>query len=101
MAAENQAKVLVHELYNDLRQNQTPGTEELEGVLLKVYQQLDTKEVPPLVNRLVNYLRFAAFNQKIKLSPTQEQLIADLAEIGNKAGLNGVYRSNYGDPDQF
>lgn len=95
------AKKLVHELYNDLAKDDRDDTQEIRQVLMKVYGKLDEKDPVPLVDRFVKYLYFTTLTNKISLSTTQDALVQQLAAIGKTAGLNGVYRSNYGDSDQF
>ena len=55
----------------------------------------------PLINRLVNYIYFTAYTQKLTFSSHEEDIIRELSNIGKYAGLNGVYRSDYGDKSQF
>ncbi len=94
-----ESKQVVHELYNSLDQS---DMEDIKEVLLKVYKKLeDSKENVPLINRLVNFIYFTAFNQKLHFNEEQESMIRKLSEIGQTAGLNGVYRSSYGDKTQF
>lgn len=98
----NKSKELVHDLYNDLAKNNTYGTEDIKEVLIKVYKRLDDDiENIPLINRLANYITFTAFTNKIKFSKSQDETIRKLREIGQFAGLNGVYRSDYGNKNQF
>lgn len=94
-----ESKQIVHDLYNHLNQS---DMEDIKEVLLKVYTKLeDSKENVPLINRLVNFIYFTAFNQKLHFNKEQESMIRKLSEIGQTAGLNGVYRSSYGDKTQF
>ena len=94
-----ESKQIVHDLYNNLNQS---DMEDIKEVLLKVYTKLeDSKENVPLINRLVNFIYFTAFNQKLHFNEEQESMIRKLSEIGQTAGLNGVYRSSYGDKTQF
>ncbi|HDL0823812.1 TPA: bacteriocin immunity protein, partial [Enterococcus faecium] len=51
--------------------------------------------------RLVNYLYFTAYTNKIRFTEYQEELIRNLSEIGRTAGINGLYRADYGDKSQF
>ena len=75
---------------------------ELKDVLMKVYCKLDDKkENPPLIDRLVNYIYFTGFTNKLHFTQAQEKMISQLSFIGRTAGLNGVYRSNYADKSQF
>lgn len=76
--------------------------EDIKEVPLKVYKRLnESKENPPLINRLINFIYFKAFTEKITFSKEQDELIRQLSGIGQKAGLNGSYRANYGDKSQF
>lgn len=99
----NESKRLVHDLYNNLVQSNTgKEMEDIKEVLLKVYKRLnDSKENPPLINRLINFIYFKAFTEKLTFSEEQDELIRQLSGIGQKAGLNGSYRANYGDKSQF
>lgn len=93
------SKEIVHDLYNSIDQR---NMEDIKEVLIKVYKKLDDfRENEPLINRLVNFIYFTAFNQNLHFSKEQESLIRKLSEIGKKAGINGVYRSAYGDKTQF
>ena len=80
-----------------------PRFEDIKEVLLKVYVKLDTNEDKniPIINRLVNYLYFTGYTNNLTFSSEENELIKQLAEIGKYAGLNGVYRSDYGDKSQF
>ncbi|MGX7393649.1 bacteriocin immunity protein [Carnobacterium mobile] len=96
---KNESKPLVHDLHNSLDQ---PNMEDIKEVLLKVYTKLEeSKENVPLINRLVNFIYFTGCHQKLTFSKEQESLIRKLSEIGQTAGVNGVYRSSYGDKTQF
>lgn len=76
--------------------------EDIKEVLLRVYTKLEgSKENVPLINRLVNFVYFKAFNQKLHFNEERESMIRNLSEIGQTARLNGVYRSSYGDKTQF
>lgn len=94
-----ESKQIVHDLYNDLDQS---DMKDIKEVLLEVYKKLeDNKENVPLINRLVNFIYFTAFNKKLHFSEEQENMVRQLSAIGQRAGLNGVYRSNYGEKTQF
>lgn len=96
------SKAIVHELYNDIAQTDGSDMNEIKEVLLKVYQKLDNvKDEVPLINRLVNFIYFKALNEHLSFTPSQDKLIGQSAQIGGKAGLNGVYRSDHGDKSQF
>lgn len=99
----NESKQLVHDLYNNLVQSSTgKEMEDIKEVLLKVYKRLnDSKENPPLINRLINFIYFKAITEKLTFSEEQDELIRQLSSIGQRAGLNGSYRANYGDKSQF
>ncbi len=100
-----ESKKIVHTLYNDLSKNNDPKFNEILEVLQKVFVRLNSlekyKDDSPLINRLVNYLYFTAYTNKLTFSETQVELIKRLSEIGKRAGLNGIYRGNYGDISQF
>lgn len=97
-----QAAELVHTLYNKIDFAGNPNMAELQGVLLRVFKRLPTTETPEgLVNHLVNYINFTAYTDGYTFNDEQHQLIRQLTDIGNRAGINGAYRSNYGDPSQF
>lgn len=96
---KNESKRLVHDLYNSLDQ---PNMEDMKEVLLKVYTKLEeSKENVPLINRLVNFIYFTGYHQNLSFSKEQESMIRKLSKIGQTAGVNGVYRSSYGDKTQF
>ncbi|MCR3759637.1 bacteriocin immunity protein [Clostridium felsineum] len=99
----NTSKELVHSLYNSISQSRKNGFEDIKEVLLKVYVKLDLSDEKniPLMNRLVNYIYFTAYTEKLKFSSNEENLIKELSKIGKYAGLNGIYRGNYVDKSQF
>ncbi|NGT49771.1 bacteriocin immunity protein [Clostridium perfringens] len=99
----NSSKYLVHSLYNSLSKLKTNNFDDIKEVLLKVYNKLDLYDEKniPLINILVNYIYFTAYTQKLTFSSNEENIIRELSEIGKYAGLNGVYRSDYGDKSQF
>lgn len=99
----NKSKGLVHKLYNNLSKCNTNNFDDIKEVLLKVYTKLDVcdnKNIP-LINRLVNYIYFTSYTKKLTFSANEEDIIKELANIGKYAGLNCVYRSDYGDKNQF
>lgn len=75
--------------------------EVLQKVYLKLEKQKYELDPSPLINRLVNYLYFTAYTNKIRFTEYQEELIRNLSEIGRTAGINGLYRADYGDKSQF
>ncbi|EMW5701391.1 TPA: bacteriocin immunity protein, partial [Enterococcus faecium] len=75
--------------------------EVLQKVYLKLEKQKYELDPGPLINRLVNYLYFTAYTNKIRFTEYQEELIRNLSEIGRTAGINGLYRADYGDKSQF
>ncbi|HEN2017433.1 TPA: bacteriocin immunity protein [Enterococcus faecium] len=99
------AKQIVHELYNDISISEDPKYSDILEVLQKVYLKLEKQKYEldpgPLINRLVNYLYFTAYTNKIRFTEYQEELIRNLSEIGRTAGINGLYRADYGDKSQF
>lgn len=98
---KNKSKDLIHTLYNDLIKSDHSNTNDIEEVLLKVYSKLGEEENIPLINRLVNYITFTAFTEKITFTNQQEELLNNLRSIGQHAGINGTYRSDYGNKNQF
>jgi hypothetical protein len=52
-------------------------------------------------NHLANYLRFTGYTEKIAYTPAQDELISQLSQLGQSAGLNGSYKTAYGDKSQF
>lgn len=100
---ERTAQKIIHDLFNDLEKSKDSSFKDIQDVLMKVYQKLDDPKIEqvPLVNRLVNYISFTAITKKLKFSSMQNEWIMELSTIGRKAGLNGVYRSDYGDKNQF
>ncbi|WP_300261404.1 bacteriocin immunity protein [Clostridium sp.] len=99
----NRSKDLVHSLYNSISKSKANNFDDIKEVLLKVYTKLDLsdKKNIPLINRLVNYIYFTAYTKKLIFSYNEENIIKELSEIGKYSGLNGVYRSDYGDKSQF
>ncbi|ABG86114.1 bacteriocin immunity protein [Clostridium perfringens] len=99
----NRSKDLVHSLYNSLSKSKENNFDDIKEVLLKVYTKLDLCDEKniPLINRLVNYIYFTAYTKKLTFSSNEENIIRELSDIGKYAGLNGVYRSDYGDKSQF
>ena len=97
------SKEIVHSLYNSISDSKKLGFEDIKEVLLKVYLKLDVNEDNniSIINRLVNYLYFTGYTNKLTFSSEENKLINQLAKIGKYAGLNGVYRSDYGDKSQF
>lgn len=92
---KNQAKKIIHQLYNSFTDDTNPAVEELKSVLLKVYQQLDTKKDPaPLVSRLLTYLYTDHFSQSFSFNSEQLQWIQELQAIAKTAGLNAPYRAS-------
>lgn len=98
---KSQVKKLLHGLYNDLAQENDPRTREMREAVIEVYGKADLKDSVALANHLVNYMYFTGYTQKIKLTKTQQVYIRQLADIGKYAGMNGAYRQNYGDANQF
>lgn len=80
------AKQIVHELYNDISISKDPKYSDILEVLQKVYLKLEKQKYEldpsPLINRLVNYLYFTAYTNKIRFTEYQEELIRNLSEIG-------------------
>lgn len=101
----SESKKIVHELYNDISKNNNSEFTEILEVLKKVFIRLDKLEQKdddsPLINRLVNYLYFTAYTKRLTFTEQQENLIRKLSSIGKYAGLNGIYRGDYGDASQF
>lgn len=96
---ECESKQIVHDLYNSLNQS---DIEDIKEVLLKVYTKVDdSKEKESPINRLVNFIYFTAFNQELRFNEEQENMIRELSELGQTAGMNGAYRSSYGDKTPF
>ncbi|EGO9277175.1 bacteriocin immunity protein [Enterococcus faecalis] len=98
------AREYIHKLYNLLnkRKDNTSELLDITDVLLQVYKKLDTVENPEaLVNRLVNYIRSMALKGRIYFPSTEEHLMIELGVIGQKAGLNGLYKADYSDKSQF
>ena len=98
---------IVHSLYNSLAAEKNPNLADIEEVLLKVYKRIDSfdslskHKIVPLINRLVNYIYFTGYTEKIHFSPDEENLLRKLSAIGKYAGLTGTYGSNYRDKSQF
>lgn len=97
------SKEIIHSLYNNISDSKKVGFEDIKEVLLKVYLKLDINEDNniPQINRLLNYLYFTSYTNNLTFSAKENELIKKLSEIGRYAGLNGVYRSDYGDKSQF
>ncbi len=73
----------------------------LYSILHRIMDLTYELDPSPLINRLVNYLYFTAYTNKIRFTEYQEELIRNLSEIGRTAGINGLYRADYGDKSQF
>lgn len=104
MDNRGKAKNYIHELYNALSKREEKSAELLNitDVLLQVYKKLDESDNPEaLVQRLVNYIRNAALKGRVYFPKKEEGLMIGLAVIGQRAGLNSVYRGDYSDKSQF
>lgn len=97
-------KEYIHKLYNSLCEKEEQSVEVLDilDVLRQVYVKLDEEKKPEfLVNRLVQYIRSVSLEGRLHYTKEEEQLMMNLSKIGQKAGINGLYRGNYGDKSQF
>lgn len=104
MSDSEKSKELIHDLYNKLskRTNSSPELLDIIDVLYQVYLKIDTVSNPEaLVQRLVNYIYSTGLKGKLYFPKDENNLIADLGVIGQRAGLNGLYKANYGDKSQF
>lgn len=97
------AKQLIHDLYNYLIKVPEPSKNLLNvtDVLLQVYQTIDdTKDLAPLLSKLVNYIYVEGFDT-LSLPREQEHQLIELGDMAKSAGWNGRYRANYTDKSQF
>lgn len=100
----DEARKDIQELFELLKKRTDQSAEllDISDVLAQVYVKLDTVKNPKaLVNRLVNYIRSVAIEGRIHFPHEEESLMIDLGVIGQKAGLNGSYMSDYSDKSQF
>lgn len=100
---KKQAKQDIHELYDGLKkyEDQSPELMDITDVLQQVYHTLETTKNPEaLVNKLTKYIYISGF-KKITFAPAENKLLANLGAIGQRAGLNGAYGSDYSDKSQF
>ena len=100
----NTTKETIHLLYNSLSKSNDIKLDDIKEVLLKVYMKVDPindKKNESKINKLVNYIYFIGYTEKIHFSKYEEELIRNLNEVGKRAGLTGAYRSDYGDKSQF
>lgn len=98
------SKKYIEELSASLSNRDNKSTELLDiiDVLNQVDKRLDeTKDVPPLINRLVNYIRSVSLAGKIDYPKADESLMIELSNIGKKAGINGAYMADFSDKSQF
>ncbi|WP_165964810.1 bacteriocin immunity protein [Periweissella cryptocerci] len=102
IALGKNSEELVDVLYNSIDMTNNTKLTELKAVLLKVFKHLQAGEAPEgLLNKLVNYINFNAYTEGYYFTDEQQQIIRELTDIGNRAGVNSRYRSNYGDVSQF
>lgn len=97
-------KNIIHELYNSLegRQNKSNELLDITDVLFQVYLKIDSANNPEaLVNRLVHYIRSVSLKGRIYYPPKDENLMIKLGIIGQKAGINGLYKADFSDKSQF
>ncbi|WP_462399255.1 bacteriocin immunity protein [Lacticaseibacillus pantheris] len=92
---------LIDDLYNQLATEGDSKTTEIRESLLKAYRHLDRKSPEVTANHLANYLRFTGYTEKIVYTQAQDELISQLSQLGQSAGLNGSYKTAYGDKSQF
>lgn len=100
----NQAQADIKELLGLLNHFENQSTELLDilDVLAQVYRKLpEAKNPEAVLNRLVNYIRSVALAGRIHFPKKEEALIIDLGVLGQRAGLNGVYMSDFSDKSQF
>jgi hypothetical protein len=92
---------LIHELYNCLAQGDDPKTKDIRESLMRAYQHIGQRDPVVVANKLANYLHFTGYNEKIKFTESELELITQISQIGQHSGLNGSYRAWYGDKSQF
>lgn len=88
------AKDIIHSLYNCFAETKNNDLDDVQKVLLRAYKELDSSNITNLsfyIERLVKYLYWFAFTNKIHLTPEQEGLITQLNDIANHGGLSGLY----------
>ena len=104
MNNKEKSKEYIHELYNSLNthENMSPELLDILDVLLQVYTKIDNEKNPEaLVNRLVQYIRSLSLKGRLHYSHLEEKWLIELGLIGQKAGLNGLYRGDFSDKSQF
>jgi precorrin-3B methylase len=86
----SRTKDLIHSLYNSISQTHKNNFEDIKEVLLKVYAKLDEQDKTNigLVSRLVNYIWFTAYTEKLHLSSEEENIVIELSAICKHAGMN-------------
>ncbi|MFB9768653.1 bacteriocin immunity protein [Lactiplantibacillus modestisalitolerans] len=99
----NEARGLIRELADNLTRSHTKGSHDVCDVLLKVDRQLRDQATldVALIRRLTNYIAYAVFADKIRLSATQRLLLSQLMALGRRADGQQLMGSNYGDKSQF
>lgn len=91
---KNQAKEIVHHLYNSLHDRNDASTLELKIVLMKVYQQLDnTHDVAALISKLLTYIYTNSVNDSFHFNHEQTTFIEQLQPIARPAAWNAPYRA--------
>ncbi|KRK81146.1 bacteriocin immunity protein [Companilactobacillus nodensis] len=103
MEKREEVKELIHGLYNYLIKvpNPSTGLLNITDVLLQVYTKIDdTKDIDPLISRLVNYIYVEGFDN-VTLPKKQDNQLIELANMAKRAGWNGRNRANFTDKSQF
>ena len=94
----------IHQLYNSLmkKENKNSALLDICDVLLRCYQIVDQEKYPErLINRLVNYIYVLGHDNHIGFYDDDAVSLRYLANVGKRAGINGVYRANITDKSQF
>lgn len=81
------AKNIIHSLYNCFAETKNNDLDNAQKVLLKAYKKLDSSTISGLslyIERIVKYLYWTTFNNKIHLTLQQEDLIRQLSDIGKR-----------------
>ncbi|PJI10440.1 MULTISPECIES: bacteriocin immunity protein [Clostridium] len=89
------SKDLVHALYNSIAQSKKSGFEDIKEELLKIYVKLDVSNEKniPLIDKLVKYIYYTAYIEKLHFSSYEDNIIRELSEMSKYTGLKGVIKS--------
>lgn len=100
----HKVKFTIHELYNSLnsRKEKPFGLMDISDCLFQVYNKIELVKNPEtMLSALMNYIYVIGFSNKIKFIGRDQELLNELADYNNSAGLNAKYRSDLTDKSQF